>query len=88
MSGPAPRLHDLNRPGRQVLRLIANPASEQLLTIDAPGSRQSKPSTLRRGTSPHHAGMKRRFAETRSEVLLWDLNRLEEPPVVLGSDQF
>ena len=32
-------LHDLNRPGRQVLSVMANPASERLLTIEDPTPR-------------------------------------------------
>ena len=45
------RLHDLNRPGRRVISVLANPASERLLTDRdrlRPGSRQACPGSHRR----------------------------------------
>ena len=51
-------LHDLNRPGRQVLSVMANPASERLLTIE-------------------------NVRDSTHEVILWDLNRIEEPVATL-----
>ena len=51
-------LHDLNRPGRQVLSVMANPANERLLTIE-------------------------NVRDSTHEVILWDLNRIEEPVATL-----
>jgi YD repeat-containing protein len=51
-------LHDLNRPGRQVLSVLANPASERLLTVE-------------------------NVRDSTHEVILWDLNRIEEPVATL-----
>src|SRR5271157_5675984 len=70
-------LHDLNRPGRQVSSVMANPVSERLLTIEnvpdpARGPRPTPRSMP--GTPP---------PEGEIEVLLWNLNRIEEPPVTL-----
>ncbi len=51
-------LHDLNRPGRRVLSVMANPAGERLLTIE-------------------------NVRDSTHEVILWDLNRIEEPVATL-----
>ncbi len=80
-------LQDLNRPGRRVVRVIANPASEQLLTIDVPDP-ASRPSTIRSMAfaAPRRDEMEVHRDET--EVLLWDLNRIEEQPVSLDRIKF
>src|SRR5208283_5393421 len=70
-------LHDLNRPGRQVLSVMANPASERLLTIENVPDPTRRPRPTPRsipGTPP---------PEGEIEVILWDLNRIEEPVATL-----
>src|SRR5271157_3495917 len=62
-------LHDLNRPGRWVLSVMANPASERLLTIEIvpdPTRRPRPTPRSRPGTPP---------PEGEIAVLLWDLRR-------------
>ena len=76
-------LQELRRPGRQVVSVMANPASERLLTIEGPVPRpRSTPGTQSR----------RDDLETRREefveVMLWDLNRIEEQPISLERLKF
>ncbi len=74
------RLHDLTRPGRRVISVLANPASERLLTIenvfDPARGRRPSPSTPRPIPGPPQP-------EGEIEVVLWDLNRIEEPVATL-----
>ena len=77
-------LHELRRPGRQVLSLMAGPTSERLLTIEAPIPRQ-RPAP---GTLPTPRRNETDIRRDEIEVVLWDLNRLEEPPIVLKGFDF
>ena len=61
---------------------MANPASERLLTIEAPLPRQ-RPAP---GTSPPRSD-EPEIRRDEIEVVLWDLNRLEEPPIVLDRNR-
>ena len=75
-TGSRSPLHDLNRRGRHLSSVMANPASERLLTIDYPdparGPRPT-PGSMPIGPPP----------KDETEVILWDLNRIEEPGVTL-----
>ena len=66
-------LHDLNRPGRRVLSVMANPASERLLTIDVRIQPPGRPAPIDVRHPPRD----------EIEVILWDLNRIEEPVATL-----
>ncbi|HKI17648.1 MAG TPA: hypothetical protein VKA15_07195, partial [Isosphaeraceae bacterium] len=70
-------LHDLNRPGRLVLSVMANPASERLLTIEnvPDPTRRPRPSARSMPGAPPPEG--------EIEIILWDLNRIEEPVAIL-----
>jgi serine/threonine protein kinase/WD40 repeat protein len=70
-------LHDLNRPGRRVMSVMANPTSERLLTIEnvSDPMRKLPPSPRSMPGLPPLDG--------QIEVILWNLNRIEEPVAIL-----
>lgn len=75
-------LHELRRPGRQVISLMANPSSERLLTIEGPAMRP-RPAP---GTPSRRDETEMRRDEF--EVVLWDLDRIDEQPIVLDRNRF
>ena len=70
-------LHDLNRPGRRVSSVMANPVSERLLTIEnvPDPAREPRPTPRSMPVGPP--------PKDEIEVILWDLNRIEEPVATL-----